>query len=223
MTIVSTGLPRQSKVFIVDDHPLMRDGLRARIQADASLAVCGEAADAPEALAYLETASADLVIIDLGLKSMHGLDLLKAIRSRHPHTRMLVVSAYDESLYGESALRAGAQGYIHKQEVQETVIEAIHSVLEGRRYMSQQMTERLLCTAVSTSATSDDPGSCLSDRELEVFTLIGQGKPTGEIARQLQVSVHTIESYRENIRRKLQLSNGSELMRRAVQWELENH
>jgi DNA-binding NarL/FixJ family response regulator len=224
MTIASARLHRRSKIFIVDDHPLMCEGLRVRLQTEPDLLVCGEAADGPEALALLETTAADLVIIDLTLKTSHGLDLIKQIKCRHSGMRTLVLTAYDESLYAERALRAGALGYVNKQEVHETIVQAIRTVLEGRLYLSPTMTQRLMASAVGREdrLLTDDPVACLSNRELQVFRLIGQGHSTGVIAKQLQVSVHTIESYRENIRHKLQLANGSALMRRAVQWVLEN-
>lgn len=224
MAVTSTRLDRQSKIFVVDDHPLVREGLKARIESEPDLTVCGEAADAAEALAQLKTAVPHLVIVDLALKSSQGLDLIKEIKSRFSQMKMLVVSAYDETLYAERALRAGASGYVNKQEVQDTIIGAIRTVLNGQRYLSEQMTQRLLASAIggSEEATSDDPAVCLSDRELQVFQLIGQGTSTSAIAKQLHLSVHTIDSHRENIRHKLRLVNGAELMQRAVQWVLEN-
>ena len=224
MAVTSTRLDRQSTIFVVDDHPLIREGLKARIESEPDLIVCGEAADAPEALAQLKSAAPHLVIVDLALKSSQGLDLIKEIKSRFSQLKMLVVSAYDETLYAERSLRAGASGYVNKQEVQDTIIHAIRTVLGGQRYLSQQMTQRLLASAIGggEEATSDDPAVCLSDRELQVFQLIGQGTSTSAIAKQLHLSVHTIDSHRENIRRKLRLANGAELMQRAVQWVLEN-
>lgn len=224
MAVNSAGLNRKSKIFIVDDHPLVREGLKARIESEPDLVVCGEAADAPEALRNLKEALPHLVIVDLALKSSYGLDLIKEIKSRFSQMKTLVVSAYDEVLYAERALRAGAQGYVNKQEVQDTIIEAIRSVLDGRRYLSQQMTQRLLTNAIDgkDENASEDPLVCLSDRELQVFQLIGQGKSTSAIAKHLHLSVHTIDSHRENIRHKFKLANGSELMQRAVKWVLEN-
>jgi DNA-binding NarL/FixJ family response regulator len=165
-----------------------------------------------------------LVIVDLQLKTGHGLDLIKELRARNQTAKMLVVSAYDESLFAERAMRAGAMGYINKQEVQEKIIDAVRTVLSGRRFLSDQMTQRLVSQAVGgrSEAATTDPVARLSDRELEVFQLIGQGKSTRSIAKQLHLSVHTIDSHREKIRHKLNLANGAELTQRAVQWMLEN-
>jgi len=210
-------------IFIVDDHPLVREGLAARIAAQDDMEVCGDAADTTEALAALRTTHADLVIVDLSLRSGHGIELIKQIRARDSRIKTLVVSAYDESLFAERCLRAGALGYINKQEVQENVIQAIRTVLNGQRYLSTQMTQRLIGQAVgSPNAASGDPVAQLTDRELEVFQLIGKGLTTGAIAKRLCLSVHTIDSHREKLRNKLKLKNSAELMQHAVQWMLEN-
>jgi DNA-binding NarL/FixJ family response regulator len=215
---------QQFKILIVDDHPMMREGLAARIGAQPDLVTCGEACDAEDALAQCKAAAPDLVIVDLSLKTGHGLDLIKQIRARDEKVKMLVVTAFDESLYAERALRAGAQGYINKQEVQENILDAIRTVLDGRRYLSERMTQRLVAQAVGgrNDSSTSDPVERLTDRELEVFTLIGRGKTTSTIATQLYLSVHTIDSHREKIRHKLNLKNGAELTQRAVQWVLEN-
>lgn len=215
---------QHSKILIVDDHPMMREGLAARIASQPDMAVCGEACDINDALAQFRSTKPDLMIVDLSLKTGHGLDLLKEIRATDDEVKLLVVTAYDESLYAERALRAGAQGYINKQEVQENIIEGIRTVLAGRRYLSDAMTQRLVTQAVGgeDEAAGSDPVKRLSDRELEVFTLIGRGKTTGAIAIQLQLSVHTIDSHREKIRHKLNLKNAAELTQQAVQWVLEN-
>jgi DNA-binding NarL/FixJ family response regulator len=213
-----------SKILIVDDHPMMREGLAARIASQPDMTVCGEACDINDALARFRATKPDLMIVDLSLKTGHGLDLIKEIRATNDEVKLLVVSAFDESLFAERALRAGAQGYINKQEVQENILDAIRAVLAGRRYLSDAMTQRLVTQAVGGKEDSSmyAPVERLSDRELEVFTLIGRGKTTGAIASQLQLSVHTIDSHREKIRHKLNLKNGTELTQRAVQWVLEN-
>lgn len=215
---------RQAKILIVDDHPLMREGLAARLSSQPDMCVCGEACDINDALGLYKTASPDLVIVDLQLKTGHGLDLIKELRSRDENAKLLVVTAYDESLFAERALRAGAMGYINKQEVQEKIIDAVRTVLSGRRFLSDTMMQRLVSQAVGGKSqdVAADPVSQLSDRELEVFQLIGQGKSTRSIAAQLHLSVHTIDSHREKIRHKLNLANGAELTKRAVQWMLEN-
>lgn len=202
---------------------MMREGLAARIASCSDMVVCGEACDIDDALAEFRAARPDLVIVDLSLKTGHGLDLIKELHAFDEHVRILVVTAFDESLYAERALRAGAQGYINKQEVQENIIDAVRTVLEGRRYLSDALTQRLVDRAVGgNDDATGDPVERLSDRELEVFTLIGRGRTTGAIAQQLQLSVHTIDSHREKIRHKLKLKNGAELTHRAVQWVLEN-
>jgi len=211
------------KVLIVDDHPLVREGLALRVSSQPDLDLCGEAARADEALSQLEASSPDLAIVDIQLVGSSGIDLIKEIKARFPSVKMLVVSAYEDSLYAERALRAGALGYINKRQCQERIIEAIRTVLEGRRYVSDEMTQRLFSLAVTGGDhTLADPIQRLSDRELEVFQLIGQGLKSSAIANRLFLSVHTIDSHREKIRHKLGLKNGNELMQRAVQWVLNN-
>jgi len=210
----------RSPVLIVDDHPLVREGLGARISAQPDMRVCGEAAGVDEALALVDTTAPELVIVDLALKDGHGLNLIKKVIQRSPTTKVLVVSAYDDALFAERALRAGALGYINKQEAQNNVIEALRTVLRGGCYLSAEMTRRLVKhTAGRRTELRGIEG--LSDRELEVFEQIGRGKSTRSIAQHLHLSIHTIESYRENIRDKLALRDGAELVQQAVQWVLE--
>ena len=215
--------PKRIQILIVDDHPLIREGLTARISAQADLEVCGEAEGVEEALAEFKAHDPDLVLVDISLKNGHGLELIKQIKLHDPETKMLVISAYDESFYAERALRAGALGYISKQECRENVITAIRTVLDGRRYLSPQMTDQLLGMAVAGRETSSaSPVEKLTDRELEVYQLIGQAQTTSGIAKQLHLSPHTIDSHREKIKAKLGLKNGAELTRHALQWVLEN-
>jgi DNA-binding NarL/FixJ family response regulator len=213
-------MTNEVKVLIVDDHPLVREGLAAHISAQPDMQVCGEAPDVDGALKLLDRTHPTLIVVDLTLKNGHGLDLIKKVSRIAPQTKILVVTAHDESLLAERALRAGAHGYVNKQEAQETVIDAARTVLRGGRYLSAEMTQRLLERAV---AGPSRPGGIesLSDREIEIFELIGHGNSTRSIARQLHLSIHTIETHRENIRAKLNLRDGSELVRRAVQWVLE--
>ena len=212
----------RARVLIVDDHPLVREGLAARIARHPGLELCGEAADVDEALALIEATSPDLVIVDLTLRAGHGLDLIIQAGRRKPAPRMLVLSAHDEMLFAERAFRAGALGFINKQEAQEHVIEAISAVLRGDRYISESMQRRLLDRAIDAKRTKASGVPCLSNRELEVFDLIGRGMSTSQIASQLHRSVHTIETHRENIRAKLKLGGGAELVRSAVQWVMES-
>jgi DNA-binding NarL/FixJ family response regulator len=211
----------KARILIVDDHPLVREGLAARLTSRPELTICGEADSVDAALALLDSTEPDLVIVDLSLRSGHGLDLIKKIRLRRPSAGILVVSAYDESLFAARALRAGALGYVNKQEVQDRVLDGVAMVLRGERYVSAKLTQQLLSNAIE--AKHRDMGiQGLSDRELEIFELIGLGKSTRNIAEQLHLSVHTIETHRENIRAKLSLQNGAELVRSAVQWVLES-
>ena len=201
---------------------MMREGLSVRISSQPDMCVCGEAADVSEALTQVEHAGADLVIVDLSLRRGHGLDLIERIKASHPAVKMLVVSQFEESLYAERSLRAGALGYISKRECQENIVQAIRQVLGGNRYVSPEMTAHFVAQAIDGDASSGtDPVERLSNRELEVFQLIGQGATTSSIARQLHLSVHTVESHREKIRRKMALKNGAELTRRAIQWCME--
>lgn len=210
----------RAKVLIVDDHPLVREGLAARISRQPDMQVCGEAADVEEALALVGATDPSLIIVDLALRSGHGLNLIKAVSRMQPEVKILVVSAYDESLYAERVLRTGAHGYINKQEVQDSIIDALRAVLRGEIYLSTRMTQRVVAQAIGRPATAQGP-ALLSDRELEVFELIGRGHSTRAIAEQLHLSIHTIETYREHIRDKLGLRDGTELVQRAVQWVLE--
>lgn len=218
--------PAKSKtlqILIVDDHPIVREGLAARIARQPDMAVCGEAEDVPDALEIVKATNPDLAIIDLSLKSGQGLDLIKKIKARGHDTKMLVSSMYDESLYAERALRAGALGYINKQEVSEKIISAIRQVMEGKIYLSKPMTERLLQRAIgSTPTLVQSPMETLSNRELEIFKMIGKGMTTRQIAGDLHLSVKTVETHRENIKGKLNLPNSAELSREAVHWVIEN-
>lgn len=214
---------RKIKVFVVDDHPLMRDGIALLISSEADLLVCGTADNASEALKQIRATEPDLMIVDLSLKDGLSLDLIKSVKERHPQVRMLVVSAYDENLYAERALKSGAAGYVSKQECESTLLTAIRTVLAGRRYVSEQILQRFVNQAIGgTESESGDPVERLSNRELEIFRLIGQGVTPADIARQLHISPHTIDSHREKIRHKLNLENGRELMQRAMRWVLEN-
>ncbi len=202
---------------------MVRDGLASRISNERDLEVCGEADDVNSALQMVADLKPDLVIIDISLKTSHGIDLIKQIRSRHPKVTMLVNSMYDESVYAERSLQAGAMGYLNKQTARHTVIEAIRTVLDGKTYLSAEMTERILKTRVGRMIEpGKSPIESLSDRELEVLTLIGKAQTTGAIAKQLHLSVHTIDTYREKLKIKLNLANSAELNRYAVQWVLEN-
>jgi DNA-binding NarL/FixJ family response regulator len=209
------------RVLIVDDHPMVRRGLGETISAEADMEVCGEASDAPEALRLLESARPQVVIVDLSLKSGHGLDLIEQIKARDGQIKMLVSSMHDESLFAERVLRAGAVGYLNKQEPADRIIEAIRQAMRGEICLSPRMTNRLLHSVAGDEPLGQDPLQALSNRELEVFDMIGQGLSTKQIAGKLQLSHKTVETHREKIKTKLNLANGNELAQRAVQWVLE--
>ena len=210
--------------MIVDDHPAVRDALASRIGRQPDLEVCGEAADMSEALRLVADTQPDLAVIDISLKTGCGIDLIKRIKHRNDSVRMLVWSMHSESLYAERALRAGALGYINKDQATDKIVEAIRRVLEGKVFLSDAMAEKMLHRAVGggRKEVSRSPLDVLADRELEVFRLIGQGVKTAEIAERLHLSVKTVETYRDRIRQKLDLSDGTELAHYATQWVLEN-
>ncbi len=210
---------RSTKILLVDDHPIVRQGLGELIEEEPDLSVCGEARDSAEALQVIDARRPDLVIVDISLHDTSGIELIKDLKARHPGLPALVLTMHDETLYAERALRAGARGYVMKEEATENVLAAIRMVLSGQIYLSQKMAARLLSKFVD--GPSDYPGSTvesLSDRELQVFELIGQGLGSRQIAQQLHLSIKTIESHREHIKSKLQLTNSTELVRHAVQW-----
>jgi DNA-binding NarL/FixJ family response regulator len=208
--------------MIVDDHPMMRDGLTMRISSQDDMEVCGEAATENTAVELIRQLCPDLVLIDISLKEGNGIELVKRIRLLNAATKMLVVSTFEESLYAERALRAGALGYLNKNESNEKLIEAIRTVLRGDRYVSAETTQRLVSQALGKRAVMDDPLETLTDRELEVFRLIGLGVTTSAIADQLFLSTHTVDTHRENIKKKLGAKTGAELNRQAIQSMLEN-
>ena len=212
----------RSTVFIVDDHPIVRQGLALLINREQDLAVCGDAQEADSALRLIEGMRPDLVVVDISLNGPDGLDLLKNIRSRQPDLPVLILSMLDEALYAERALRAGANGYIMKQEATEKVLVAIRRILGGEVYLSDRMANKMLHRFVGDAPRGDrSPVSALTDRELEVFRLIGKGHGTRQIAEELHISVKTVESYQAHIKDKLSLKNSRELVQRAVQWVLD--
>jgi DNA-binding NarL/FixJ family response regulator len=213
----------RARVLIVDDHPAVREALAIRIGRQRDLAVCGEAADMVEALRLVGETQPDVAVIDITLRSGNGIDLIKRIKDRNDRVRILVWSMHSEALYAERALRAGALGYINKDQATDRIVEAIRRVLEGKVYLSEAMTERMLQRAVGTPAkVTRSPLDVLADRELEVFRQIGEGVKTADIAERLHLSVKTVETYRDRIRQKLDLSDGTKLAHYATQWVLEN-
>lgn len=212
-----------TRIMIVDDHPIVRQGLRMTIESESDLAVCGEAEGMSQAMQLFHECSPDVVIADISLENGSGIELSKELTAQNENVRILVCSMHEESLFAERALHAGAKGYINKEQATEKLIEAIRRVASGRVYLSDQMTDRMLCRQVGTG---DEPPrstiETLSDRELEVFEQIGHGVTTRQIAEKLHLSPKTVETYRENIKHKLNLSNATELTQHAVRWVLEN-
>jgi DNA-binding NarL/FixJ family response regulator len=210
-----------SRIFIVDDHPIVRQGLSLLINREPGLTVCGDAEEAGSAMQKIESLKPDVVLLDISLNGPDGLDLLKEIRMRDANLPVLILSMLDELLYAERALRAGASGYIMKQEATEQVLVAIRRILVGEIYVSDRMANKMLHRFVGGSAPSPrSPFANLTDRELEVFRLIGEGHGTRQIADELHISVKTVESYQAHIKEKLALKNGRELVQRAIQSNL---
>jgi DNA-binding NarL/FixJ family response regulator len=214
----SGGKRAKKQVFLVDDHPLVRRALSELIDQEGDLAVCGEAEGAAAALRSIAALKPDVAIVDLTLKEGSGLDLVKDLKLRHPDLPVLVLTMHDESTYAERLLRSGARGYVMKDEASEKVIAALRRVLAGEVYLSEPMSARVLHKLVGGAAATASPVDLLSDRELQVFELIGQGVGTRQIAEKLHLSVKTIETYREHIKFKLKLDNATDLLQHAIQW-----
>jgi DNA-binding NarL/FixJ family response regulator len=209
-----------ARILVVDDHPMMRQGVRDALVGQSDLAVVAEAEDVSSAMKQLSESRFDLVILDISFQSgANGIELIKGIRARGDDTRMLVFSMHDESLYAERVLRAGAQGYVEKSASSAQMVTAIRRVLRGGLYLSPRMSDVLLRRAVDVKSGEDlRPENALSDRELEVLELIGRGLTTRKIAETLCLSEKTIETHRQNIKNKLGLESGTQLIRHAVQW-----
>jgi DNA-binding NarL/FixJ family response regulator len=210
---------KRTRILLVDDHPMVRERLTEVINREADLMVCAEAEDGSQAIEAIKTRQPQLVIIDLTLKSSDGVELIKDIHSRWPALLMLVVSMHDESLCAERALRAGARGYITKQEATRSVLSAIRQVLDGQVFLSEVMRSQLLGRLTERGgASGGEPAECLADRELQVFELTGRGLNTREIAERLKIGVKTVETYRYRIREKLKLEQPRDLLRSAIAW-----
>jgi DNA-binding NarL/FixJ family response regulator len=209
------------RILIVDDHPVVREGLSARLAKQPDLEVCGQTGDFVEALQMAATLEPDIAIVDLSLKTGHGLELIKRMRARHPSLRILVWSMYPDSLYAERVLHAGALGYVNKENATDQIIEAIRRLQEGKVFLSEPMAQQLLSQA-ATDPSKFSPLDNLSDRELETFELLGHGMDTLQIAAKMCLSPKTVETYRARIKEKLRLHKSAELMQRAVQWVMEN-
>lgn len=213
-----------ANIFIVDDHPLVRYGLRQLIDGEPHLNVCGDADSVSAAIKSISSLLPDLAIIDMSLPDGNGLILVKHLLARHPKLRILISSMHDEILFTERALKAGAKGYINKAATGDEVIAAINQILGGKIYLSTHVAEHLALRNIGSNAPSDpSPVLHLSNRELEVFEFIGQGMTTGDISRKLNLSIKTIESHRANIKKKLGFASSSELTRSAMLWSLDEN
>jgi len=211
----------KKRILVVDDHPIVRQGLTLLINREPDLVVCGEAEDAMGAMHVLASAHPDILIVDISLNGPDGIDLLKNIRITHPSLPVLILSMHDELIYAERALRAGANGYIMKQEATENVLVAARRILNGEIYVSTRIANQMLRHYITGSGSLRNSSIAdLSDRELEVFRLIGEGHGTRQIAEELHLSIKTVESYQAHIKEKLSLRSARELMQRAIQWNM---
>jgi DNA-binding NarL/FixJ family response regulator len=223
METLDGGVTAKRKVLVVDDHPIVRAGLAQLINREPDLAVCGDAEEMHAALRNISELKPDILIVDISLNGPDGLDLLKAIRSSDPNLPVLILSMHDESIYAERALRAGANGYIMKQEATERVLVALRRILNREIYVSDRVANQMLRQFVGgggAAATKRSPLDELSDRELEVLRLIGEGQGTRQIADGLHLSIKTVETYQGHLKEKLGLKNSRELMQYAIQWAL---
>ena len=213
----------KSRVMLVDDHPMLRHGIAELVNSEGDLEVCGEAGNMQDAFTLAGKLKPDLVIIDVSLNGNNGIELMKNLSNRYPSMPLLAYSMHDETIYAERALRTGAKGYVMKQANADVLLDAIQQVLKGKMYLSKQMSEHLLGKLVGAGTSTAPIGSPiekLSDRELEVLQHMGQGLGTSQIADKLCLSVKTIETYREHLKEKLNLSSGQELLRYSIEWSL---
>ncbi len=209
----------KKKILVVDDHPITRQGLAKTLNQETDLMIVGEAEDSSQAMEAIRKLRPDMVIVDISLKGSNGLELTKIIRQKYPALPVLIQSMHDETMYSERALQTGAMGYIMKDAPTEDLITAVRKVLSGQIYTSGKMAERLVNKAIHGRVMSgNSPASCLSNRELEVFSLLGTGYGTRQIAEKLNLSAKTVETYRAHIKEKLELADASELRRYAIRW-----
>jgi len=221
---ISETVARKRRVFIVDDHPLVREGLTNLINSQSDLMVCGEAKDSSEAVDAITKEPPDVAIIDISLTNESGLELIKNLAKQFPQVAVVVLSMHDETLYAERALRAGARGYVMKHETSKSVLASIRRVIEGDIYVSERIVNRMalrLSSARRRAASS--PVERLSDRELEIFRLLGQGRTPSEIARDLNLSLKTVQAYCARAKEKFGVTSLTELLRAAIRWDDASH
>jgi DNA-binding NarL/FixJ family response regulator len=217
---MATPVDRNKKrIFLVDDHPLVREWLTNLINRQPDLIVCGESESAPQALQSIARCKPDVAIIDISLKDSSGIDLIKDLKASHHSVAVLVLSMHDETHYAERVLRAGASGYIMKRETTRKVVDAIHRILEGKLYINEHVAEVMAGKFVAGNRRQQSsPIESLSDRELEVFEMLGQGQGTRQIAETMRVSVKTVQAYCARMKEKLNLNSATELLREAIRW-----
>lgn len=211
--------PRKTRIFLVDDHPLVREGLAGLINQQKDLHVCGEAEDSAEAMTKIGEMRPDIALIDISLKNESGLELVKNLQAQFPLVALIVLSMHDEALYAERALRAGARGYVMKRETSKNVITAIRRVLSGDVYVSERVVNSMARRMSSRKPDAASPVEQLSDRELEIFRLLGQGRTTSQIAEDLHLSLKTVQAYCARAKEKFGVTSLSELLRAAIRWE----
>jgi DNA-binding NarL/FixJ family response regulator len=220
----SATVARKSRIFLVDDHPLVREGLANLINRQDDLCVCGEAEDSAEAISGIAERRPDVALIDISLKTESGLELIKNLESQFPLVALIVLSMHDEALYAERALRAGARGYVMKRETTKNVLASIRRVLEGGVYVSERVVNAMARRLGSSAKlTGSSPVECLSDRELEIFRLLGQGRTTSQIADDLHLSLKTVQAYCARAKEKFGVNSLGELLRAAIRWEDASH
>lgn len=220
----SETLSRKSRVFVVDDHPLVREGLANHINAQDDLIVCGEAEDSAQAIAGMVKTTPDVALIDISLQNESGLELVKDLAAQFPKVALIVLSMHDETLYAERALRAGARGYVMKREATKNVLTSIHRVLEGGVFVSERVASRIAMKAAARRKAADrSPVERLSDRELEIFRLLGQGRTPSQIASDLNLSLKTVQAYCARAKEKFGVRSLTELLRAAFRWEDASH
>jgi DNA-binding NarL/FixJ family response regulator len=216
----TTGAPRKRRIFLIDDHPLVREGLANLISGQHDLLVCGEAEDSAGAMTGIAKTRPDVALVDISLKNESGLELVKNLDSQFPLVALIVLSMHDEALYAERALRAGARGYVMKRESTKSVLASIRRVLEGGVYVSERVVNKMARRFSSSSkAAESSPVERLSDRELEIFRLLGQGRTTAQIAEDLHLSLKTVQAYCARAKEKFGVSSLGELLRAAIRWE----
>jgi DNA-binding NarL/FixJ family response regulator len=208
----------KNKILLVDDHPLVREWLANLINEQPDLQVCGEASDAPRAFQLIASTSPEIAIVDISLEGGSGIELIKSVKANHPGVGMIVLSMHDEVLYAERALRAGARGYIMKREATKKILQAIRAVLAGKVYISEKISEIMTEKFVDGPAPGEFPVHQLSDRELEIFQLLGRGMNTRQIADHLHVGFKTVQTYCARIKEKLKLDNATQLLHEAIRW-----